>query len=336
MTYVWTGPNTFTSTVQNPVLYNVSFAAGGNYYVQANQGGCLSERDTVIVTISPSLIPSITINANPSNDSVCAGKPISFTTTTTNAGNNPAFQWYDNHQTVIGAVSGIWGSPFLTDGDSVYCVLTISTSGACVSQNVVTSNSIAITVLPTVIPVAYIYVNPGTTVAPGTSVTFTSYIINPGPNDTYQWQVNGIDIPAPFGTASIFTSQALMDSDVVSLVLHSSTMCADPDTTSSNSILMHVTTNTGIKGVNAFSNVSLYPNPNNGSFAIKGLLNSSINSEVSIEMMNSLGQVVYSTTAASSNTVLDQKISVNVPDGIYMLRLKADNQSKSFRVVVQH
>ncbi len=336
ITYIWTGPNGFSSTSQNPTITNVPFAAGGNYYAQVNLNGCRSARDTVIVTISPSLIPAITISANPASDSVCQGHPISFTATTTNGGNNPTYQWYDDHQVVVGAISGIWGSPFLGNGDSVYCVLTISSSGACVSQNVVVSNTIGITVLPTVTPVAFIYVSPGNTVSLGTSVTFTSYVVNPGPTDAYQWSVNGVAIPAPYGTGSTFTSQALMDSAVVTLTVYSSTMCADPDSAVSNSIVMHISNNTGVKALNAFSDVNLYPNPTNGTFSVKGFLNGINNKEISLEMMNSLGQIIYSTSATVNNSVLDQKVSVNVADGIYMLRIKSDEQSKSFRVVVQH
>ncbi len=336
ITYIWTGPNNFSSTSQNPVITNIPVIAGGNYYAQVNLNGCRSAKDTVIVTVSPSLTPSITISADPANDSVCAGHVISFTASTTNAGNNPTYQWYDNHQPVIGAISDIWGSPLLSSGDSIYCILSISSSGACVAQNVVSSNVIGITILPTVVPVAYIYLNTGTTIAPGTSVTFTSYVINPGAADTYQWSVNGVAVPAPFGTGSVFTTQALMDSDVVTLEVHSTAACAEPDSAASNSILMHVTNNTGVKEVNAFSDVNLYPNPTSGNFSVKGLLNGLNSKAISIEMMNALGQVIYSETTPVNNSVLDQKISVNVADGIYMLRIKSDEQSKSFRVIVQH
>src|SRR6185295_4719838 len=65
--FAWTGPNGFTSTLQNPVISNVTVAASGVYTVTVtNSFGCsATDTTTVIVT---SLNVMIT-----GNNSICNG-----------------------------------------------------------------------------------------------------------------------------------------------------------------------------------------------------------------------------------------------------------------------
>ncbi len=335
VTYQWDGPNVFNSTSQNPSIINTPFGAGGTYYVRANLGGCWSPLDSTIVVVNPSLTPAITITANPANDSVCQGSVIAFTASTLNAGNNPTFQWMDNSQNVIGGLSNFYSSPFLGNGDTIICILTVANSSGCVSTNTVVSNPIVVTVMPTVTPLVTITPNTGTNIMLGTNVTFTNLLINGGSAPTYQWRINGVDISAPFGTASVFNTSALTDGDSVTLVVHSSEQCANPDSAVSASVIMHVST-TGINNRTAFNDVKLFPNPSNGNFTVQGLLNGVNGKDVSCEILNAVGQVVYSNVIAVQNNQLNQQISTNLADGVYMLRLDAEQQSKVFRLVVQH
>jgi hypothetical protein len=50
--YAWTGPNGFTSSVQNPTIANVTTAAAGTYSVTATLGGCTSAAGTTVVTVN--------------------------------------------------------------------------------------------------------------------------------------------------------------------------------------------------------------------------------------------------------------------------------------------
>jgi hypothetical protein len=50
-TYSWTGPNGFTSNVQNPVISNVTAAAAGIYSVTVTAGGCTSIAATTPVSV---------------------------------------------------------------------------------------------------------------------------------------------------------------------------------------------------------------------------------------------------------------------------------------------
>lgn len=51
--YLWTGPNGFTSTLQNPTIVNAAIETGGTYSVVVTVNGCMSDAGTTLVNISP-------------------------------------------------------------------------------------------------------------------------------------------------------------------------------------------------------------------------------------------------------------------------------------------
>jgi gliding motility-associated-like protein len=73
VTYNWTGPNSFTSGVQNPSITNVTTAATGTYSVTATLNGCTSAAGTTTVTINPSPTISSTASSNPTSCATATG-----------------------------------------------------------------------------------------------------------------------------------------------------------------------------------------------------------------------------------------------------------------------
>jgi hypothetical protein len=68
--YVWTGPNGFTSTLQNPIIAaNATAAMSGTYQVTANLNLCTNLSQTTIVNVVA--FPSAL--APNSNGPVCEG-----------------------------------------------------------------------------------------------------------------------------------------------------------------------------------------------------------------------------------------------------------------------
>jgi large repetitive protein len=59
VTYLWSGPNGFTSTTQNPFINNVIVAQAGKYYVNTNVNNCSSAKDSVNVLIGD--YPTVTL-----------------------------------------------------------------------------------------------------------------------------------------------------------------------------------------------------------------------------------------------------------------------------------
>jgi len=79
-TYSWTGPNTFTANIQNPIIAAVTAAANGTYTVIANNG-CASAPATVTVAVSPT--PAAPVAG--SNSPLCVGSTLTLTATNTGA-----------------------------------------------------------------------------------------------------------------------------------------------------------------------------------------------------------------------------------------------------------
>ncbi|MGQ3012229.1 MAG: DUF7948 domain-containing protein [Flavobacteriales bacterium] len=73
-TYVWTGPNSFGSSVEDPTLSSVTPAASGTYSLYIVVGGCTSATATQAVTVNPiPAAPAFTIGSP-----VCVGGSVTL------------------------------------------------------------------------------------------------------------------------------------------------------------------------------------------------------------------------------------------------------------------
>jgi gliding motility-associated-like protein len=72
--YSWTGPNSFTSSSQNPNIASATTAASGIYTVTASGSGCTSSGATVNVTVNA--VPAAPVIS--SNSPVCVGQTINL------------------------------------------------------------------------------------------------------------------------------------------------------------------------------------------------------------------------------------------------------------------
>jgi hypothetical protein len=79
--YSWTGPGSFTSNTQNPILPMATSAMSGDYVLYAGNGNCVS-RDTVAVVVKPR---PANFSAT-SNSPVCTGETLNFTGSSTSTG----------------------------------------------------------------------------------------------------------------------------------------------------------------------------------------------------------------------------------------------------------
>lgn len=81
-TYSWSGPNSFSSTAQNPTISGASTSASGIYSVSAIANGCSSVPGTVSVVVNA--VPSAPVAG--SNSPVCVGFPLNLTASTVSGG----------------------------------------------------------------------------------------------------------------------------------------------------------------------------------------------------------------------------------------------------------
>lgn len=125
-TYLWTGPNGFSSTQQNPVINNVTLLETGNYQLQIQLNACSSQISTTLVIVNENPpIPTITGNAV-----YCEGDNISLNTNLQGA---YSYSWqtaggqsfYDSLQ--INFIAQLWENGITT--------LQITDSLGCSSQD---------------------------------------------------------------------------------------------------------------------------------------------------------------------------------------------------------
>lgn len=76
VTYEWTGPNNFSSNVQNPSITNVSSAAAGTYSVKAILNGCQSSNATTVVVVNQTPAVTNTVTNNPTSCATNTGSLV--------------------------------------------------------------------------------------------------------------------------------------------------------------------------------------------------------------------------------------------------------------------
>ncbi len=326
-TYNWSGPGGFSSALQNPVRTGITPADTGYYYLVDTLDGCPSGRDTIHITAYPTDTPNIVISVAP-NDTVCVGTALNFTAAVTNAGFEPTYQWMSSPtMPIVGAVTSTWSAPTLTSGTTIWCQLTSSVR--CPDKPHDTSNVITVTVLNNT-PVVAITATPDTNVAPGATVTFHAVVTGPAIT-SYTWYLN--NTPVPGVTTNTYILSGITRRDSVRVEVASNAVCANLGV--SNTIIIHIPT--AVANVSPeFENIELFPNPNNGSFTIKGLLSNISEGNVTMDITNAIGQTVYSGNTQVSNSALNQSVQVrDLPAGVYMLKLSNEGKGKVFRFVVE-
>jgi len=139
---------------------------------------------------------------------------------------------------------------------------------------------------------------------------------------TYDWVVEGGDITAGAGTHSITVEWGDPGTGYITVTEENSDGCS----TVSETYIVTIDDCTGLEELLAGS-VRIYPNPATGFINVS--MNFQADTEITIIMMNQLGQVVLEATekAVAGNQVMKYDIS-SYPEGIYTLRL-SDNKGES-------
>jgi hypothetical protein len=101
---------------------------------------------------------------------------------------------------------------------------------------------------------------------------------------------------------------------------------------------MKVTPTTGV-GTTSISmgDIRLVPNPNNGAFTVSGTLGSAADADLTLEITNMLGQVVYSGTAKARGGNLNERVQLSsgLANGMYLLNISNGNDRKVFHFVLK-
>ena len=277
----------------------------------ANGGMLLAVSDTIQMTIQPPILPQVFVTS--SGDTVCAGETVTLSATAVNGGSAPHFDWF-----VFSAPIGT--GPILSYipnvGDIVTCVLTSSDPCALPHTTQVTRTMF---VNPSYHPDITLLTVPGSTITYlGEFITMFSTVTYGGSSPTFQWYEH--NMPIPGATSSSYFSE-IYTPDTFYCVVHSNAICVVPSIDTSN----YVYIGTGSLGVENVSDngerIGLYPNPNTGSFILKGSVSGTADGSIGIEVKNLLGQSVFRKSATYHNNKIDQPVQLgsDQPPGMYFL-----------------
>lgn len=291
----------------------------------ANANIIVGYSDTIIMTVLPPILPEVHVTST--GDTVCAGLPITFHGTAVNGGTAPVFRWYR-----FGTL--LWTAPTFTytpsTGDIITCILT--SSDACAHPDTARVD-IPLSVIPSFLPEIDVTAYPDTTIHfLSEIITLFTNVTYGGTNPTYQWY-NGSG-PIAGATSSSY-SQEIYHADTFYCVMHSDAFCAVPAIDTSNYVYIGI----GKLGINnmsqAHSTFSLYPNPSNGHFTIKGLINDLQRGDVHIEVTNVLGQQLYSRVVDTHGSVELPVTLTGASPGMYYLVICDDGGKRVIPFVIK-
>ena len=83
--------------------------------------------------------------------------------------------------------------------------------------------------------------------------------------------------------------------------------------------------------------VSVVPNPNTGTFTVKGIMGTKQDAEVTLEVTDVLGQVIYNSKVTAEGGKVNETISLSgtLANGMYMMNVHTATEHKVFHFVVE-
>lgn len=231
------------SQVGTSSTYNTTTLSNNDevYVILTSSGTCLTQStatsDTITMVVgNPGAFPTINISSSVSNNSICEGDQVTFTSSITNGGNYPSYYWEVNGQ-AAGTNSSQLIVSNLVDGDQVFCSL-ISSDG-CLLTTQAGSNITTMTVYPIATP--NVTISGPSQICIGDNAMYSSTSIDEGSSPIHNWYINSST--TSIGSGVNLTTNALNDGDTLFCVLVNNDPCTTVNYDISNTIIVQVQSN---------------------------------------------------------------------------------------------
>ncbi|HYV92290.1 MAG TPA: T9SS type A sorting domain-containing protein [Chitinophagales bacterium] len=299
--------NSGSATTANISLHDIS---GVNY---ANNVGLDDISFKSECTLAATVTPTGTV-------STCSGVYI---TLTANSGSGISYQWKKGNTTLAGATN----STYSTKNAGNYKVYESNSSG-CSSTSAATTVTVLAAPTATITPLGNL------------DICGTGSVVlqaNSGSGLTYQWKKGSGDIPGETNQTYTATTKG-----TYKVVVTNSNGCSKTSAGVKVTKSCRIEESTG----NEISSVEflLYPNPTGGHFTLnlKGYgegieENEEANEPATIEVIDLLGQIIYSKNISVMHDELKKEISLDnpLPDGMYLVRVTLNDQVYSRQLLYQ-
>jgi len=318
----------------------VNVGSGNSYsYVPSNGDMVLAEMissnacavptmasGATVVSAAPYVTPVASIAGT--GNITCAGTAVTFTASTSNGGTAPVYAWLKNN--IPTGSTGLSYTYTPTNGDVIGFMMTGNAD--CSTTDLAISNTELMEVNQAVLPSVAITAAPGTTINAGEELTLYANVVNGGAAPEYQWLLNGTAMPGA-NTATL-VSGSFKNGDSVTCVVTNNNACGPQ--VSSNSVVLTVNS-LGVQQLSATgASFTVLPNPNNGTFTVKGSTGNSTESSVTLELTDVVGQAVYTGEVKANNGQINSEITLgsNVANGMYLLNIRSASGNTVIHVVV--
>lgn len=305
-TYSWIGPNSFTSTSQNPTIANATSANAGVYSVSVTSGGCSSQIGTTSVTITT--LPSATISyaGTPFCNSIATAQTVSRTGTS--GGTYSASPAGLTINSGTGAIT-----PSSSTAGTYTVTYTMTASGGCSAQTATTSITVSASPSATISysgsPYCY---STGNATITFSGTTGGTYSITPaGAN------VNSVDGKVNLASATpgtytvtytVTSSGGCTATTTTPIVINPNTWVGDTNSNWNNSGNWAATYTTGCPDVTILGGVPYQPILNFQTIAVNNLI---INSGANLTLTNSTLQIAGTITNNGIFDATDGTIEMN-------------------------
>ncbi len=251
----------------------------------------------------------------------------------TNSNTNVSYQLYRG-ATIVGSTMAGTGTAIdfgLQTAIGTYTISGTDNATACTSNM---ADTATVSINPIVTPVLTVAAHPGLSISMGQPDTLVATVTNGGTaGATYQWKIN--HFPISGATNSTFVSNQFANNDTVTCEATSTGMCGGITTT--KYVVLTVRNTVYVAPVVAgTSDVKVMPNPNKGIFTVAGTIGTNNDEEVSIEVLDVVGHVIYTRKAMSHNGSINEQVQLGaVANGMYLLNLRSNTMNQVFHIVVE-